>query len=76
MSNETIVLNTHNQIQAFRLLVLRAGLKMEAMFPDIIMKHDRRASVLVRQATGLKTRNKKMLLMKYETWLRERGILR
>jgi hypothetical protein len=65
--------STPEEIKAYRLLALRAGLKLEAV--GMKMSKGRSAFSIVKKMTGLPGRSAKELLPLYEDLLREYGIL-
>ena len=69
---DTLVLDTPEQIEAFRLLTLKAMLKLEAKG---MKRRGPSALALVRAATGLKARTASAMLPLYVAWLTDRGLL-
>ena len=67
-----IMLTTPEQIDGYRLLTIRAGLRAESMG----MRLTRGASCLKlsKEASGLKARTAKEMLPLYEAWLETKGI--
>jgi hypothetical protein len=73
MEDGTIVCDTPESINAFRLLALKGALRLETIG---LKRRGMPASEIVRQEIGSKIRNKVALLAEYEKWLRAKGILR
>jgi hypothetical protein len=65
--------STPEEIEAYRLLALRAGLKLESV--GMKMSKGRSAFSIVKKMTGLPGRSAKELLPLYEDLLRQYGIL-
>lgn len=70
MSETTVITN----IEAARLLTLRAALSIEVKTGLQRSSRGRSTGTLIREATGLKARTKEVLLRDYEKWLEEQGI--
>lgn len=65
-------IDTPEGINAYRLLALKGALKLETLG----MRHSRaNVAQIVRGIVGVKTRNKRDLLVQYEQHLRDQGIL-
>jgi hypothetical protein len=62
---------TGPDIHRTRLIALRGRLKLETL--GLHFK-GRPSSVIIRELTGLKARNKLKLLAEYDQWLTERGL--
>lgn len=60
----TVITGEH--IALFRLFALRGALRLETLG---MKRRGRPASVIVREVTGLKTRDKKKLLAEFEAWI-------
>ena len=69
---ETNVLDTPDQIHAFRLLTLKGMLKLEAKG---MKRRGPSALSIVKAETGLKARTAAAMLPLYIDWLTERGLL-
>ena len=71
--NQSIMINTPEGIEAFRLLALKGALKLETLG----MKVGRGVSAFktIKQTTGLKASTAKKLLPLYIDWLKEKGVL-
>jgi len=69
---DTIVLHTPEQINAYRLLTLKAMLSLEAKG---MKRRGSSALALVRAETGLKARTAAAMLPLYVAWLTDRGLL-
>lgn len=67
----TIICDTPESIQAFRLLALRGRLQLEVKG----LRFRVPTAPAVRAACGSTQRSKVKLLEEYETWLRMKGIL-
>lgn len=67
-----IVIDTPEGIEAYRLLAIRGALKLET----VGLRHSRGSALALVRAMGIKARTAKAALPLYETFLRERGILR
>lgn len=72
--NQSLVASTPDQIFAYRLLALRAGLKLESL--GMTLSRKEKASKIVRHLMSTRTRNLKDLLAEYESFLRSNGFLR
>lgn len=62
---------TGSDIERFRLIALRGRLSLEVRG---LRFNGRPSSVIVREATGLTTRNKARLLLEFDQWLDDHGI--
>jgi hypothetical protein len=72
-NTNTMIADTPELINGFRLLSLKGALKLEALG----MKHSRGSvAPFVRSTIGSKTKDKTVLLAEFETYLRNAGILR
>ena len=67
-----MILTSPDQIEAYRLLTLKGELKLQALG---MKRRGPSALSLVRKKTGLKARTAADMLPKYESWLRDAGIL-
>jgi len=72
--DKTIVLDTPAQINGFRLLTIRQGLKAEVHGYRLTSKGPSCLSI-VRKEFGIKARNAEAALPLFEAYLREIGIL-
>ncbi len=73
LMNQSFVASTPDQIFAYRLLALRAGLKLETL--GMTLSRKEKASKIVRHLISSRTRNLKDLLAEYESFLRSNGFL-
>lgn len=68
-----MILSNPDQIEAYRLLVIRSGLKLESLG----MKHSSGRSMLsIVKAMGIKARTAKAALPLFEQYLKDQGVLR
>ncbi len=73
-SNAGGTMITGDDVLAYRLLTMQKALKMEIRFPGMRMTRGRAVSVIIREATGLKSRKKTKLLSEFTAWLNARGV--
>jgi hypothetical protein len=73
MSDDTIVIDTPEGIEAFRRLALRSALKLEIL--GMRRSHGSSALTILRESYGIKARTKKAALIEWEERLRQDGIL-
>jgi hypothetical protein len=71
MSDKAIIIDTPEQIDLYRLAVLKQALRLEAFG---MKGRGRSAFAVVKELTGLKARSAKELLPKYIAWLEEKGV--
>lgn len=71
--SDMICLDTPDQIQAFRLLTLRSGLRMETR--GMKMTRGRSCLSIVKAEFGIKSRSAKDALPEFEALLREWGVI-
>jgi hypothetical protein len=72
-ANNCLVLDTPEQINGYRMLTIRAGLRAESFG----MKLTRGSSCLklAKEASGLKARTAKQMLPLFEAWLESAGFV-
>jgi hypothetical protein len=73
LMNQSFIASTPDQIFAYRLLALRAGLKLEIL--GMRLSRGEKASKMIRHLMSTRTRNLKELLSEYESFLRSNGFL-
>lgn len=73
LMNQSLVASTPDQIFAYRLLALRAALKLEIL--GMRLSRGEKASKMIRHLMSTRTRNLKELLSEYESFLRSNGFL-
>jgi hypothetical protein len=73
LMNQSLVASTPDQVFAYRLLALRAALKLEIL--GMHLSRGDKASKMIRHLMSTRTRNLKDLLAEYESFLRSNGFL-
>ena len=73
LMNQSFIASTPDQIFAYRLLALRAALKLEIL--GMRLSRGEKASKMIRHLMSTRTRNLKELLSEYESFLRSNGFL-
>ena len=73
LMNQSFIASTPDQVFAYRLLALRAALKLEIL--GMRLSRGDKASKMIRHLMSTRTRNLKDLLAEYESFLRSNGFL-